>query len=311
MAVNAVNDYNPSIGKINGMYHDGASKRIKVIRTSKIFTGQDEVNGFLGKGIQMRGDYGASRFTGRIFAESGVPLPQGYIEANIPLRGDFDGLNLVYMGSNIPERRTSPEIEKQEIEAIRGISGSSRPHDYSGFSFENLSKEPKPEDIETLQIIYENAFTKYMTELNSEEICKMAGSPSNVTYVARNSEGKIVSVVMAENASLPTEAGTFNMSELSEMATAEDYDGRGLSQEAARRIISEINKRNHLTYSESRAPEMSINVVMHRNGMIFRGILPKHCKIGGKREIEENGTDYHDYENLSVWTLDGGMYEDN
>ena len=128
-------------------------------------------------------------------------------------------------------------------------------------------------------------------------------SPTSITALARDNNGNIVSVAVAEVAEILTDRGLLRISELSDEATHPYHRNKGLNQSCVSALVQELlatyGGKIHLIFEEDRAPSRGVNQQSANLGFRYAVRLNRHCRINADRDIEVEGP----YEDLNVWYL--------
>jgi GNAT superfamily N-acetyltransferase len=212
----------------------------------------------------------------------------------------------VYLAENDPERMSPREILQQEDELIEAVlrntsvDNNPRRIEDEGYIVKILESASEGE-LRQMQRLLQKSFPRYLYEFTLDSVRDLVNNPSTRTSVARNSEGEIVSICVAETAIIDTNRGNLYISELSEEATDPDHRRQGLNTACMRTLITHLYEEDmiDLIFEEARAPHIGVNRVAAKLGFKYAGRLHKHCVIGGTKEIPE----YDSYENLNVWYL--------
>jgi len=289
----------PSIGRIGEPYYDEKNDRVKYFSTS-IFEDRNSIDDEIVRATQIAEDNQASRITMRFITPTGVYMGN---EANIALGNGFTGFSLLYYGENngsrVPDESETmaEDVIIQDIHTKQRNSEKRCPGRYAIVKLEpgNVSEQ----DIMGLEKLFAEAFTTYTTTLDQESIREMIAN--NVAYAARDQDGRIVSIAVAERAEFDVEERTFSVAELSEYATKKEHRSQGLAQETTRALLNELMGNTEIIYAESRASHYAVNKVFYNLGFDYRGRLAKHCVLSGDQEVDEQGP----YENLNVWSMIG------
>jgi beta-lysine N6-acetyltransferase len=294
---------NPSIGQIGQMYFDKVNDRIKFFSTD-IHTDKSTIDSCIDQAMDEMALHGTSRFAGRFFVSKGMHLDN--VEARIPLNGAYSDLDLVYIGVVSSERREPLSVEIEEDAMVNRIYDTQRnsrdnlPPKYSieRLDFRNLTRR----DLRSMIELYSQAFTTYLTELNHDNILKMVENSKVYAVRYENSSRPIVATVVAEQSEIDTPRGTFNICELSEMATLRTHRGKGLMTYATEQLVNDISRYSNsssLIYAEARACHAPINKSFYNLGFEYAGRLEKQCMLSGDSDIQEHGP----FENLNVWYM--------
>ncbi|MEM4554534.1 MAG: hypothetical protein QXT25_01660 [Candidatus Anstonellaceae archaeon] len=300
-----------SIGSV-GLHYDEHNRRIKGIYGKLICKKVDLEELFLKVADFESKNPSATRTTVRAFVRKGLidgisKVAKFEVEAKMPADRAIKGFDLVYFGANKPERMPDAETTKNEIENIRYVLSSVSPIPQQK-AFERVescgyricfSAQGK-EDIRTLLNLYSEAYAKYTFEINEDTINYML-SNGNRVVLARNVEGKIVSVLIAEGCSFEIDGRLVRLFELSDFATFKAERGKGLItalQIAAINLIRSIYP-EALIYAEDRAPWLPVLKSSREAGMEYAGRLPFHCVLVSDRNF--NYQQNYEYESLQVF----------
>lgn len=243
----------------------------------------------------LRDQNDATRITLRMIASNGLLIPDINEEARVPLSKDWNGHEIVYLADNHPERISPKGILKQEDELVRNIiESTSIDNDLDrirndGYKIEILNSVT-PEDLKQIYEVYQKSFTKYLFEMTLENIRSLVTNPNGRASIVRNSDGKIVSICVAETAKIATNRGTLYICELSDEATHPEYRRRGLNRVCINRLIKHLYEGDKidLIFEEARAPHIGVNRVAVKLGFVYAGRLQKHCVIGGTKRNTRN-----------------------
>lgn len=259
-----------------------------------------------------------SRFTERIFVNTELfkavapKIPSGLLEAFIPLEGagdGFDDIGILYVGHNNETRFGDHQERAEIIPRIKKVL--QRPRG----SYTEIMKRQADQGItiSALTDVHNPQVIAQMSELYSkfgwsgEAVEELLNNPNNLIMVARDGN-KIVSTGLAEFASFPVGdlPVPFKMAEISEAATLEEYQGRGIYTAVAAELTKQLAQKGvHLAYGEcngvntavlsaarttgrSFAYEFSVEaeivyVPNHKEWFISEclGMLPQHAPIAG------------------------------
>ncbi len=288
-----------SIGQVGQLYLDrdntlSNNNRVKQVMPQIIDRSQLEQ--LVQQGIEYRDETQATRFTGVYLVEGNYQdiIDMHTTEVAVPLNNGYSGVNLVFAGSNTPERIAPQRIrvyQEEILEEVLARKDLDIAHPY-GINFERLLTENLTEqDIIDLEDLYDRAFVKYTVDLNQDTIRNMVNDTT--TYVARDQENaKIVAASVAEIAPLNTGRGLFRFCEISEMATLPEYRSRGISTYLTAMMINEIRENVDFLHAQARAVHPAVNHVFRKLGFDAQGILPQHCIIAGRTkngELVEEG----------------------
>lgn len=241
----------------------------------------------------------ATRISLRALTRKGLQV--GNEEARIPLNSKVD---LVYLGKNENSRNNDRNVIEEEKRILSDLTSNVKISDnpmqrVSNYKIELLN-DFDDRDFTDIRELFKTAYKRkgkivMWYEPTKENIRKVL--ENSVVSVARNGE-KIVSLSAAEKATLPTSIGNLEFYELSDAATLEGHERRGLLQACTHTSLNYIFS-NHpdLVYSETRACKIGATKSLLRLGFRYAGFLPKHVKIGGSRDI--NGIS-NDLEDLNV-----------
>jgi len=241
-----------------------------------------------------------------MIVSNGVSIPDLQEEARIPLNKDWNGYEILYLVENSPKRMCPKEILQREDELIEyviqntSVDNDPRRIEEGGYRVDILDSASE-EDLKQILELYQETFTKYLFPMTLENVRKLITNTNARASVVRDSDGKIVSICVAETARIDTNLGSLYICELSDEATHPEHRRRGLNSACIQRLIEHLYEKDgiDLIFEEARAPHIGVNKVAAKLGFKYVGRLNKHCVIGGSKEIYENNS----YENLNVWYL--------
>lgn len=305
---------NPKVGSIGsvGLYYDERNSRIKGI-CGKLICKREDLEEFFCKISDFEGRHpSASRTTVRAFVKKGLieEIMRGTkfeVEAKIPADRAIEGFDFVYFGANRQGRIPDAETTKNEMENIQRVLSTIKPIpeekalervERAGYRICFSTKGR--EDIQTLLNLYSEAYAKYTFEINEDAINYMLNNGNRVV-LARNAEGKIASVLIAEGCNFEVDGQLVRLFELSDFATFKAERGKGLItalQVAAIKLIRSIYP-DALIYAEDRAPWLPVLKSSREAGMEYGGRLPFHCMLVSDRNFDYQQN--HDYESLQVF----------
>lgn len=310
------NEQKSSIGGIGRRpYYDRHNDRVKgffdiVIRDGK----EKEAYEYVGEARRLKEVSGATRITLRMIASKdsiGMISQLMNTEALIPLNKEWKDYLILYLGENERERCTPPEVWKAEDMLLQQLLQNTQRRGKdeifqrirgNGYRIEILDKNISGREIREVFEIYREAFPRYTFPLTRENIRGLITSPQTLVAVARDFNDKIVSISVAEIASVETDLGELTISELSDEATLRAHRGRGLSQACILSLIDELYRMGiGVIYEEARATHIGVNKAAIRLGFNYGGRLMQHCVIGGDKEVYSQGK----FEDLNVFYLPG------
>lgn len=249
----------------------------------------------------------ATRSTVRAFMSPQIADRAKGVEARFRAERAFPGFDLVYLGSNADERRSSHEILQAELQSVEGIMATeSSPRerilgrvDQAGYSLGRLHGA-NPRAVLQMLELYSEAYQEYTFELDSGTITEML-SNGNIVLVGRDSQGAIVSSLIAEHAEVQVDGKSVHLYELSDYATFRSHRRNGLITAMQVMAIETIRSLEHgeesIIYAEDRAAWEAVNISSRRAGLEYCGTLEKHCVLVSDRTFAEQGR----LENLNVW----------
>jgi len=298
-----------SVGIIGRSYSDPGNERVKFC--TDLITDISTLNK-RNKSFLKEFNDGISRVTGRFIIRDGLiarDIPN--LEARIPLDGEFDDFSLVYLGINSFTRMEDKFLIAAEVSMAKSIDDNIKTISYNnaikrikdkGFSVVsgNVLKDIDPNNIIEL---YNEAYKgSYTFDLTHENVTNLLNNPNNIKAVVVNSDGKVVSIGVAEVSKCSLSGRDFRFAELSDAATYDSYKRMGLYTATSSALMQRLAEEDiDLIYGEARACHKGVNLVCRRSGRNFYGLLNKHCKISGEKDINEFGP----YENLNVWAVTG------
>ncbi len=238
--------------------------------------------------LQLSGEFGqmplsadTTRISARYFVENAV-LSQltpeerermtPFVEGIIRLSGDgkmFNDCSILYLGKNANDRHTPMELFEKELQAVREIMSappSTKEHDYSQYSFREITEEDRVNE----GIINQYAELYKAFGWSRDEVINILQNPTNIllgTFVG----DQLVSAGMAERAEFAIERGgtphPFVMYEITEAATREEYRGKGLYTKIASELMKVLAKTDiDLLYGESNAQAPGVLRAAHTLG---------------------------------------------
>ncbi len=242
-------------------------------------------------------DHDATRISLRALARRGLRIP--YEEARISVN---PGTDLVYLGRNdgrrMHPRKVTDEEDRILLEMISGLVVSSDPIQRVPEYEIEILRSFSNQDIDGIAEIFRLAYDRdkrlvMWYEPTRENI--RAVMENSVVAVARD-KNRIISLSVAEQATLPTSIGELELYEVSDLATREEYRRRGVQQACTYLAMKEILS-NHpdIIYSESRACNIGATKSLLRVGFKYAGFLPQHVQIGGPRDIDDVKGDLEDF----------------
>lgn len=222
-------------------------------------------------------------------------------EAVIPVNVN-DDMCIVYFSWNDASRRTNKQQLADQMELLRKVTARDghQKHDYTGYVTEvTVGKQDwATTDVDALLEIFQRAFSGYLVEFTSQSVTDMLRS--NWVSVVRHNN-VIVSVAMAEIATITTSAGTMQICELSEVATHPDFQRLGLSHMAFGQLLQALIVSDvQVIFSETRAISYGMMAVAHDAGMVPSGRLDQHCVIAS---LYSDAAQDGEYGNLVVYAL--------
>lgn len=214
----------------------------------------------------------------------------------------YDDSCIVYYSWNDVSRRTNEHQLADQMELLRKVTARKghNQHSYTGYTTEvAIEKQDWAEtDVDALLEIFKRAFSGYLVEFTPQSVADMLCS--NWVSVVRH-DGVIVSVAMAEIATVTTSTGTMQICELSEVATHPTFQKLGLSHMAFGQLLQALKVSDvQVIFSETRAISYGMMAVAHDAGMVVCGRSDQHCVIASLySDAEQDG----EYGNLVVYAL--------
>ncbi len=230
-------------------------------------------------------------------------------EAVVPLSGspEFEDVNILYLGHNLPTRLSNIDdlrraVLNVEKAATRGKSKCSTITERAkeqGFRLEVLDSMSKTDDVTQDQMA--NLYKRF--GWNSSEVRQILSSEGNIIAVAKCA-GKIVSAGIAETVMVTFETGeVLRIAEITEAATDEEFQGRGLYSAVAATLVKELNRLSRdnallggqidLVFGECNGNEPGVlkavkslgrtfaYEISKEMGLPFKGYLQQHVPIAG------------------------------
>ncbi len=226
----------------------------------------------------------------------GVPL---MCEAFIPISGDSRVGGLAYFGGNRSLRRTAGRDVAQQWEMCARVSDAVRfrttARAPSGhMQLESMDVGASDADVSQLVELYGVCYRSYMTVFTWRTVRSMLAE--NIVGIVRDKRsGQIVSVGMAEVATISVGPDDWHVVELTEMATHPEFGGQGLSQRIRHQLVREVRERfgqRVVILSESRANWPAVvkaNLIL---GMRVAGLLDQAAVISSNMEVRPQDGKY-------------------
>jgi|SRR5579859_1164153 len=238
----------------------------------------------------------------------------GYVsdvaEASMPLVGAGDGLDgtsILYLGKNGSERKPNPFEIQHSIANVQ--KASKRP---SAFYAEIMNRFAENDftvselDVDTrmcnLDVRRQMAHLYERFGWEVEEVMEILRRPGNIISVVKLGE-KIVSTALAETKQLQVGRQTIRIAEITEAATDNEFQGRGLYSVAEALLIKMLAESGtHVAFGECNGDSQGVLNASHTVGrrfawevsqdyaLPFKGYLPQHVPISGT----QRSTPYND-----------------
>lgn len=260
-------------------------------------------------------DGGKDRLSARLFVTDKTLINNIRIlgpigEGIIPLSGtspEFEGTNIIYLGINLDSRRSHQDdlskaivnVENAIKRDVGGYESIVNRAKNQGYKLETLTDETKndPDTQNQMAKLYERF------GWSKDDVLKILSKETNIIAVARQGD-KIASAGIAETLKLDFTTGqVFRMAEITEAATDEAHQGKGLYSSVAATLMYELNDRSNnnqifgdkidLAFGECNGNEPGVlNAVkslgrtfsyeVSKNlGLPFKGYLQQHVPIAG------------------------------
>jgi beta-lysine N6-acetyltransferase len=301
---------NASIGPVGKLYFDKDNTRTKGF-VPMVFEDVDSIGSFLSEATQEI-DPRSTRVTIRVFVRqsdvtmadlssvvieipswNGEPLR---LEAYVP---DREGCYAIaYFGANTQDRVALPSVREREATNVEVANREScrAPRQLAqGFMLyeSQVGQNGLVEsDVSRLCQIYGKAFDGYLVDLTDFELID-GMCIGNLVLVIRNNNGEIVSVAMAELATIELSDGQIvQAAEVSEVATHGDHMGRGFARVLYLQIVDTLVAAGvNFIYTEGRGNHIPILLAAAKAGMRPRGVLPQHCVLSSQySDVQTNET---------------------
>jgi hypothetical protein len=160
----------------------------------------------------------------------------GFETIPIPLGGSWRGYWVQYFGENSRERIAPKNVREKEDEIVYESLRTARWRDpfqrvrQAGYRIEIGIRDDS--DIKQLSELYNLVYRDYTFPLTEDNIRALVKSPTSITALARDNNGNIVSVAVAEVAEILTDRGLLRISELSDEATHPYHRNKGSTKHA-------------------------------------------------------------------------------
>lgn len=193
--------------------------------------------------------------------------------------GYFSGVDMHFMTKYFLQARSHSAHPAEEEEIIRRVIES--PPAKEGRAV--LVERALPADASQLAALYAKCFRIYPTPVSeTDHILKTM--TEGTLYVCVRDNGRIVSAASAEINEIHHNA------ELTDCATAEGYEGKGLMRALLLELERLLRKRTiKCFYTIARSESFGMNKVFHQLGYTFGGRMTRNCMI------------YSGLEDMNVW----------
>jgi len=303
---------NASIGQIGEAYYDEANNRVKWFNTNIKYSPKD-IEHTLEQAVQFLQETPADRLairfiTNEISFEDLKKVSISYSDNRIEMESFISIDNkraMVDFGTVIGTRKPSAFTQNSERDLLQSVIKRGRKIRRISDRYSIESHGPQnswdQKDAQTLTRIYEQTFSGYLINFTIESVLEML--ESNAVAVARDNNGQIVSVAMAEIASIDLSDGSsISISEISEVATDPNHRGNGLATNLYVSLIAwlEAQKEIPIIFTEARANHAAIISAAYKAGLKPCGKKPAHCVISSPfTEVEQPDP----YGNLVIMAL--------
>lgn len=242
------------------------------------------------------------------------------LEAILPLRGTgdgFDTMSLIYLGANKVVRACNPaELAryKENVEKARQRKRLSLHEIIQKIQEKGYELRELPHALRTSDINIQNQIKTLYTRFgwNSSEVTSLLTVPNNFIVIALLGQ-KIVSAVRGEVATLAIGNRNLRIAEITDAATDEAHQGKGLYTAVAAQLLRYLAERSiHIAYGECNGSEPG---VLNASKALWRtfacetvesmnlkigGYLPQHVSIAGT----PRSTIYNDLFPSFITTMD-------
>lgn len=225
------------------------------------------------------------------------------VEAAMPLYGaPYQGLHLIYAGSNASERQATEDELKTHTAVIdeakakheaRGVNTQATPAELSAEVFQGHPDGIDEATFEGLLELY-GAFG-----LSPEQVEEIVTNPNNTIALLKAAQNKVVSTVLAEQARIPIvgQSRDLVIAEVTEAATLPERRGEGLytllSRILVSHVVSDTETPLNALYGESNLSSVGVIYAAAKNSRNFShhdrtalastnpyfGILPQNFKV--------------------------------
>ncbi|MBT7903595.1 hypothetical protein HN587_07060 [Candidatus Woesearchaeota archaeon] len=227
------------------------------------------------------------------------------VEATVPIA---TGQHIAYLGQNGTKRLTDPVRYGMQIHNLEKITQGESLESSQGkiseeFTIEKLT-DPCDSDVLAVQALLIEAYSREGRTImwydpTIENVLEVL--ENSLAFVARNSDGQIVSIAAAERATgIIVDERELEIYEISDCATYKDFRGQGLLKGC---LLGLLNSKEIIAadcvYTEARIAHTPIIRAFNRLGFELGGVVRNHVLIGGDRDLSETT----DIENLAVMYL--------
>jgi putative beta-lysine N-acetyltransferase len=202
----------------------------------------------------------------------------GYVvEAYVP--GFFDGREAGYFMARYMDGTRAVEMKNHIVEGV--LSAASKiagkmnvPSLMDGFTFHVAG----PDDAIDIAGLYSRVFSTYPFPINDATYVRRA-MENNMRYFCVRSNGRLVAASSAEM------DPDLNNVEMTDFATLQGYQGRGISSYMLRKMEDNMRREGmKLAYTIARATSHPINRIFSRAGYSYGGRLVNNTNICGNIE---------------------------
>lgn len=209
-------------------------------------------------------------------------LQQGFTKEGM-IEGYYQGSDAHFLAAYPSADRGHSAVLLNEQQMIKEITARPRgihKNLEEGFNIKIASEK----DVNVMAHLFSEVFSSYPTAVDDPCYLAHAMESEDLYMVIYDDKERLAAVATAE---IDWE---YRRAELTNCATHPDYRGMGLNRILLQELEQQCLAKNiFCLYSLARASSFGMNLVLHRLGYHFKGILINNCHIAGK------------YEDMNIW----------